>query len=521
MRYDGMLTTRAQFTGERQLTLCADPQLVFSEIWHPGLFEAVRAQYANDYGVEWDRCGQWHERRSDFETARYAMLFSGTGRRPTSQSRVMLADVVERFVLRCDARRQFFEEKNFYHTSYGLCCTPMFYVLPDPALCRPERWRSVDADLPPNFVEFESERLRVREELLRGYSGGPDSAFAQWCSAYNNLETCYSPIHAKIQTRQRQNFPFEVNENYMSAAPTEKCVCVLNSTVVLCANCYHCHCTRVPRRPCDPARREGRDNGALIAAGIFGGRYTRRRWIGVLAAMHREKVGSHPIQLFDEFLGAMRRDRHLATLAECVVEFSHLPSGYVDYETNREQEEKRREEEKGALERDFDIALTLHEAELRKKNLNQPLPPPPGTVAAARFGRRQREKRRLWRSRSLPDTKHSLFLRFMAERDQADSDKKREQDHEHERFNAYNPAQVTLAMLLFVEVRQSALWRHAWLLWRSAVLQHCNVCPECFNALRQTLWRLVVYNAMVPILPLRMAREVERLALDFRYSKYG
>jgi len=80
-----------------------------------------------------------------------------------------------------------------------------------------------------------------------------------------------------------------------------------------------------------------------------------------------------------------------------------------------------------------------------------------------------------------------------------------------ERFSLADPVQLTLALALFVEARMTAGWLNAWLLWSEVVRRHCEACPFCARALAASLQRLVVYNAMLPMLPLSMGLMLEEL----------
>ena len=84
--------------------------------------------------------------------------------------------------------------------------------------------------------------------------------------------------------------------------------------------------------------------------------------------------------------------------------------------------------------------------------------------------------------------------------------------HARERFYLYDPVALTLALLLFVDTRQTVGWLNAWRLWASIVQYHCDACPFCASRLSAALYRIVVYNALLPVLPLSIAVHIEQLA---------
>jgi len=91
--------------------------------------------------------------------------------------------------------------------------------------------------------------------------------------------------------------------------------------------------------------------------------------------------------------------------------------------------------------------------------------------------------------------------------------------HGHERFAMYDPIQLTLALLLFVETRMTVGWFNAWRVWVAAVLAHCQCCPFCSNRFTSSLYRLVVYNALLPVLPVTMSVMLEQLAGKTRCNR--
>ena len=78
---------------------------------------------------------------------------------------------------------------------------------------------------------------------------------------------------------------------------------------------------------------------------------------------------------------------------------------------------------------------------------------------------------------------------------------------------------MTLALLLFVETRMTAGWFNVWRVWVTCIQTHCHCCPFCSSPLSESLYRFVVYNAMIPILPVTMATLIEQLALSIRCNR--
>lgn len=91
--------------------------------------------------------------------------------------------------------------------------------------------------------------------------------------------------------------------------------------------------------------------------------------------------------------------------------------------------------------------------------------------------------------------------------------------HGRERFYLYDPMEMTLALLLFVETRMTAGWFNVWRVWVTCIQTHCHCCPFCSSPLSESLYRFVVYNAMIPILPVTMATLIEQLALSIRCNR--
>jgi len=91
--------------------------------------------------------------------------------------------------------------------------------------------------------------------------------------------------------------------------------------------------------------------------------------------------------------------------------------------------------------------------------------------------------------------------------------------HARERFDLFDPVAMTLALLLFVEATQTVGWQNAWRLWNNAMACHCNACPFCANQLSESFYRLVVYNAMLPVLPITMSAVIENLAQQTRCNR--
>lgn len=86
------------------------------------------------------------------------------------------------------------------------------------------------------------------------------------------------------------------------------------------------------------------------------------------------------------------------------------------------------------------------------------------------------------------------------------------ESHAAERFYLYDPLALTLALLMFVESTMSVGWINVWRIWVAAVQCHANCCPFCSFALKESLYRVIVYNAMIPVLPVTMATMLEQLA---------
>lgn len=93
------------------------------------------------------------------------------------------------------------------------------------------------------------------------------------------------------------------------------------------------------------------------------------------------------------------------------------------------------------------------------------------------------------------------------------------ESHGRERFYLYDPIEMTLALLLFVEARMTAGWFNVWRVWVSCVQTHCFSCPFCSGPMSESLYRFVVYNAMIPVLPVTMATMLEQFALTVRCNR--
>ena len=91
--------------------------------------------------------------------------------------------------------------------------------------------------------------------------------------------------------------------------------------------------------------------------------------------------------------------------------------------------------------------------------------------------------------------------------------------HAHERFHLHDPVAMTLALLLFVDCQMTAGWFNVWRVWVAMLQTHARCCPFCSNTLSESLYRLVVYNAMLPVLPLTMCTMLEQLAATLRCNK--
>lgn len=91
--------------------------------------------------------------------------------------------------------------------------------------------------------------------------------------------------------------------------------------------------------------------------------------------------------------------------------------------------------------------------------------------------------------------------------------------HGRERFRLYDPLALTLALLLFHESTLSVGWLNVWRVWNDALECHANCCPFCSKALSDSLHRIVVYNALLPVLSLTAASMLERLAPKIRCNR--
>lgn len=90
--------------------------------------------------------------------------------------------------------------------------------------------------------------------------------------------------------------------------------------------------------------------------------------------------------------------------------------------------------------------------------------------------------------------------------------------HARERFYLYDPIALTLALQLFVEATMEVGWINVCRVWFSMVQTHCYFCPFCSRSMTESLYRLVVYNAMLPILPVTMSTLLEQFALSIRFA---
>lgn len=91
--------------------------------------------------------------------------------------------------------------------------------------------------------------------------------------------------------------------------------------------------------------------------------------------------------------------------------------------------------------------------------------------------------------------------------------------HGRERFCLYDPIAMTLALLLFIECKMTAGWFNVWRVWVSMLQTHARCCPFCSNEISESLYRLVVYNTMLPVLPITMSTLVEQLAATLKCNK--
>jgi len=91
--------------------------------------------------------------------------------------------------------------------------------------------------------------------------------------------------------------------------------------------------------------------------------------------------------------------------------------------------------------------------------------------------------------------------------------------HGRERFFLYDPMEMTLALLIFVEARMTAGWYNVWRVWVSCVQTHSFCCPFCSGPISESLYRFVVYNTMIPVLPVTMATMLEQFAQIVRCNR--
>jgi len=91
--------------------------------------------------------------------------------------------------------------------------------------------------------------------------------------------------------------------------------------------------------------------------------------------------------------------------------------------------------------------------------------------------------------------------------------------HARERFHLFDPIALTFALLLFIDARGTVGWMNAFRLWSAALIHHCNVCPHCASCLSSSLFRITVYQTLLPILPLTMANQIENLATKIRCNR--
>ena len=91
--------------------------------------------------------------------------------------------------------------------------------------------------------------------------------------------------------------------------------------------------------------------------------------------------------------------------------------------------------------------------------------------------------------------------------------------HGRERFCINDPLAMTLALLLFIECQMTAGWYNVWRVWVSLLQTHARCCPFCSSEISESLYRLVVYNVMLPVLPITMSTLLEQLAATLRCNK--
>lgn len=463
------------------------PEYIYTSNWPKCKYVMLRTLYERD--SESRRLAREHNRQHwslincTWRKMRDSMLLAANLGQPVDVDELTLADVVQEFVLNTDARKAFFEGGNSGYSEAFLADNPALYLLPNACLAKPSKWRQESRILMPRqLTSFETQRA----ELYANGGGAwfcssTNKAWKCWLSGYNHFSAC--PVraefgmHFEFVQRVPGALSSQPNAVYLEPpeAPTYKngnrnqlvyCECALATTVVLCAHPSHCHC-----RP---------ETTTTTAA---------RSWDPDEPAGNRFRTGANNRAIVAcGVLGRETRSRWQTLCNMC----THLTPP--------------------------DHGASLYEV-FAKAVCTEPLLKPmleclaefannsPGSSLFGKPHEYHHERRTQFGASIGPDADGRIML-----------------DAEHhcrERFQADCPYATSLAILMFVETTNSSIWLNVWRFWESAVVHHTNVCPPCFNKMRQSLYRLVVYNAMLPMMSLGMARAVEKLADRLRYEPWG
>lgn len=302
-----------------------------------------------------------------------------------------------------------------------------------------------------------------REQFVKLVS---DSVMLDWIELTRQrytraCPTSYTGEHSEIKertdfSRQPSSAYFTQSYPIVSGRDYVYCTCAENNTILMCNNLSHAHCVHSVHirsrstHQCMDRQVCGQDNQNIVATGTFGND-TRRRWAHLLSTSRSFDKPVHSIDLFNELERNMAIDEDLKGLRFCMASFSH------------------RSRSEAVLGHPSDKTLSL-----------------------------------------LPVTKKS-FPKANSVRDAMYMDS---YHPHHDRIDARNANQVTMAILLFVEATGSSLWNRVWKIWRTLLLEHCDRCMSCKSACLEFMSLLCVMNfASRGVFPKRFTSNVENLTI--------
>ena len=453
------------------------PTDIYETAWPLSMFAEARKDY-NDSAEQ--RVGGkelWFEMQDRFEKLRDTLLEAANKIVPVGeQAYDCLADAVEDFVSNSAVRMQYFDSSLCNHKQVDLLAQPSLYLLPNNRFANLQGQAGVL--VPLDQREFERCRYSLEMEMYPLSRSGPYRSC--WKPNFDNFPSC--PVyrcsddstgrHAETEDRLSSCFRETPNARYM-VLPEQAtyandgedrvfCTCVYAQTVVLCANAEHIHCKHQGQRDYrgefgEPLSYADRAGKDLrsIVAASTFGRATNARWKLLLRVCREMNSGRHGDELWRVYRRALRANSRTAALVDCLDEFSYKDSQEIVFGKPHEYNDQRG-----------------------------------------------------YNSSSSPVSIDNRMISVQ-----------HYEHRSHDRFFAHDPLQVSLAILLFVKTRNSALWLNAWKFWVECLRQHCRKCPSCFLALRPAFFELVVYNAMLPVMTHDMSRHIEKLAGALRYQR--